>query len=288
MPTPLPASAAPSFGLLIYSDTDNLGDEIQSLAARRFLPRQDYLLDREYLAPFQPDHAGERVRCIMNGWYCHRPDRFGFPASLDPLLTSIHVTPAARLRFAQPDIVDTLRAHGPVGARDRDTLAFLLSLDLEAYFSGCMTLTLPRPDVAPGEHVAVNDVPAAFLGRIAAATMRNLVLTRHQGHPEQSTTMRFAKAEALLRTYASAHAVITTRLHCALPCIAMNTPVLLITTATDRERFAGLLDLVHHCSPEEFLDGRIAWNPDDPPPNPGRHAVIRHDLIRRANRFIAG
>ena len=34
------------YGLVVYKDTDNIGDDILSYAAMRFLPRIDYIIDR--------------------------------------------------------------------------------------------------------------------------------------------------------------------------------------------------------------------------------------------------
>src|SRR5690242_11169019 len=63
-----------TFGLLSYC-TANLGDDMQSIAARRFLPRVDCYVDREALdAPDAPHD--QRLALIMNGWFCHRPDKW--------------------------------------------------------------------------------------------------------------------------------------------------------------------------------------------------------------------
>ena len=147
-------------------------------------------------------------------------------------------------------------------------------------------MTLPRPDVEKSGNVILNDVPPEIIGHVAGKTSKNLLLTRHSGHVEHSPHVRLEKAEALLGAYAAAHAVVTTRLHCAMPCVAMETPVLLLTTAEDQERFAGLHEFVNHCSVADFMSGRIQWDPDIPPANPNRHGIIRHNLIRRATRFV--
>ena len=62
------------YGLLVYIDTENLGDDIQSFAARRFLPRIDYVVDRERLDTFKTE-TDEPVSVIMNAWYMHK--KFG-------------------------------------------------------------------------------------------------------------------------------------------------------------------------------------------------------------------
>jgi hypothetical protein len=61
------------YGLFRYSyaqregywvDEVNIGDYVQSLAAKQFLPKVDTLIERDSTA----DYQGDRVRVIMNGW----------------------------------------------------------------------------------------------------------------------------------------------------------------------------------------------------------------------------
>ena len=53
------------YGLLVFKETDNIGDDIQAYAAERFLPKVDYYIDRESLNVFMPNNQ-ERVAMIMN------------------------------------------------------------------------------------------------------------------------------------------------------------------------------------------------------------------------------
>ena len=43
------------FGLMYYKRTDNIGDDFQTYAARRFLKHVDYYIDREAMNAFIPD-----------------------------------------------------------------------------------------------------------------------------------------------------------------------------------------------------------------------------------------
>src|SRR5688572_10324305 len=81
-----------AFGLLSYAGTNNLGDEVQSLAALRFLPRVDRLVDRDNLSSFE---TAERtpVSVILNGWYGHRPENWPPAPCIRPLLVSVHFSP---------------------------------------------------------------------------------------------------------------------------------------------------------------------------------------------------
>ena len=56
----------------------------------------------------------------------------------------------------------------------------------------------------------------------------------------------FAEAQNLLKMYAKASLVITKRIHCSLPCLAMGTPVILITKKFDKKRFKGLISFFNY------------------------------------------
>src|SRR5690606_16492447 len=57
---------------------------------------------------------------------------------------------------------------------------------------------------------------------------------------------KFEMAENLLKKYAKAKLVITSRIHCALPCLALGTPVIFVNgfdSFVDSCRFDGILEL---------------------------------------------
>lgn len=76
------------YGLLYYKDTDNIGDDIQSYAQSRFLPRIDYMIDREKIEQFIPNKK-EYVCTIMNAWYIHDKYNFNFSPYIYPLFISM-------------------------------------------------------------------------------------------------------------------------------------------------------------------------------------------------------
>ena len=284
------------FGLLAYNNTNNLGDEIQSIAARQFLPATDYYVDREALDAFAPA-PDQEVRLILNGWFCHRPERWPPAPSIRPLLISFHVSQThgmwSGLRptdvFAQDAVRHYLERHGPVGARDLNTLEFLQRLGIDSYFSGCLTLALQRPDVARDHDLVVlNDVPDDVARVIASITKKRVVVTFHNDFERFDIQARFRKAEQLLDLYARAGCVITTRLHGALPCLAYKTPILLIDVAPDQYRFSGLSELVHHCTADAFRALKTDYDVNDPPLNPTNYLQYRTKLYARIVEFVRG
>ena len=118
------------FGILRH-DTDNLGDEIQTIAARQFMPRVDHLVPRE--GSDRPIAGDAPIKLIMNGWFMHHPRSWPPHPRIRPMFISFHVTAAGGLkrlmtRTRPRDLIlgrhlSYLKAHEPIGARDRDTLA---------------------------------------------------------------------------------------------------------------------------------------------------------------------
>lgn len=282
----------PRFALLCYQGTDNIGDEIQSIAARRFLPSVDAYVDREKLNDF--GQGDERFHIILNGWYCHNPETWPPSPKLIPLLTSMHFAPypvgRAKLvpakHLLQGANAEYLKAWGPVGTRDRNSLSLLTEAGIDAYFSGCMTLTLPRPDVEKEDYSAACDVDEEILWKIAGHSKRRIERVSHVGYEHLSREERFRKASELLSFYAKAKSVVTSRIHCALPCLAMGTPVLFIDVGNDGGRFWGLSELFQYRTISDIKEGRINYNIDSPPSNPLHFLPLREAMLYRVTKFV--
>jgi hypothetical protein len=283
------------YALLSYRNTGNLGDEIQSIAARQFLPRVDQLVDRDFLTEATPQ-PGERFGLVLNGWFTHRPENWPPPKQFIPLPISMHLANSthitSRLRVSAQDVildehlVSYLRHWGPVGARDLRTLEQLEAAGVPAYFSGCLTLTLRRdPAVDRRDEIVLIDVPSEVVQLVRASTRRDVVIVTHGEPGMGDPAQRFRRAESLLVRYQNAHCVITSRLHAALPCLGYDTPVLLVCPEADM-RFDGLNQLVRSCSESELLGGRVQFDIDDPPPNDLDYLRFREALGERVTRFV--
>jgi hypothetical protein len=294
----VPQWRRPKYGLLGYRRSGNLGDELQSLAARRFLPYIDCVIDRETMNA-EPWFDRSEVQIILNGWFTHRPENWPPSPRLTPLITSFHLSdeihPQNQRRISAAKVLvegsnlEYLKKHAPIGARDLGTRDLLERHGVESKFSACLTLTLERPrEVMPGDYVCVNDVDAEILAAVRSRTRAPVRQTTHRDRLTIGSRRRMRKADALLRLYAGAKCVITSRLHCALPCLAVGTPVLLVMLRPDTYRFSGLLSLLRHCSREEFLASRVDFNFDRPAPNPTDHLSYRDRLVASCEEFIAG
>lgn len=281
---------------LLTCRTGNIGDHIQSLAAMRLAPRIDEFADRDDLAGFRPTRP---TKLVCNGWLTHRPENFIFHRNVSPLLTSLHICNSPFLgtggsAVSLGDLLinvaamrDQFRLFGPVGARDHTTLGLLRDLGVPAFFSGCLTLTLPRIAEAPRHGaVVLCDVPDAVAGRVAGVTTREVKRISHAGAPDLPPRDALRQAEDVLAFYQGAHLVITTRLHCALPSLAMGVPVILIEPSFEPERFTGLKDLVNILSLESCL-GLTREQIEEPPANPTGHLALRDTLTAQVKDYFS-
>jgi hypothetical protein len=281
-----------NYGLLTYTRTRNVGDDIQSIAAWQFLPKLDALADRDFLSEFRPSSP---TKLIINGWFSHRPMQFDAHEAVIPLFISMHINANAQVSYARrafTDVIrqtrrvrDLLRRHGPVGARDKPTHDFLRSVGIPSYLSGCLTLTLNRaPDVTRCDNIVLVDVPSAIAERVRSLTERPILELKHVLDKFERPPQSFAIAEQALLNYQRAHLIITTRLHVALPSLAFGVPVFLIRDEDD-PRFVPLGSLVHRFTSDEFvhaLSGRLL---DDPPENPSAYLALRNELVARVSEF---
>ena len=285
------------YALLTYSTT-NLGDDIQSLAAAQFLPHVDTLIDRDHLDTYRPQGP---TSLICNGWWTHRPATWPPPPEVRPLLISMHIRDlnAVHAAFTSPRLREFYERHGPVGCRDTDTLKRLQDAGIPSYFSGCLTLSFPRHDgprngrvvfadpFGPGDFARTcANVGDRWWTSIPESIRRDAIVVTHHVVPSCPKDERFTRARALLDTYRQARLVVTNRLHAALPCVAMGTPVVMIEPRHEPARLSGLdhLFTMHRRADAKAGRWHIDWS------EPSTSAVdiepMRRDLIERCRRYI--
>lgn len=269
------------YGLLKYAENSqffNVGDNIQSLAAKQFLPKVDAYINREKLGAYE----GESLKMIMNGWFTHNAAHWVPSEKINPLFVSFHINNTAAPLMLSEQGIAYLKKHEPIGCRDQYTADLLIEKGIKAYFSGCLTLTLDSYKVADserGDDIYIVDplygyttqrkvfrnyrsfLRSILNGKILELGKRQKHLSNiltedllkdaihvNQEPPanKYSNEEKFAMAEELLHKYARAKLVITSRIHCALPCLAMGTPVIFVNgfeTFVDSCRFDGIIDL---------------------------------------------
>lgn len=278
----------------------NIGDYIQALAAKQFLPSVDVMLERE---TDLKDYHNNPVRMIMNGWYMNHPENWPPSEQIKPLFVALRINKCGLPNFLNQKSINYFKKHQPIGCRDTNSANLLQSKGVDAYFTGCLTLTLgykyhskkKNGKVYIVEPYSANAGLMANHKIIALKTFTYLLLhyfsikkitLKKQEHglksmfynayflkeyskvfdykmlvnaeyinqyndniqkeyPSQEDKLNYA--ETLIQKYAEAACVITSRIHCALPCLGLETPVIFVQLKGDSEystaRFGGLINL---------------------------------------------
>jgi hypothetical protein len=149
-----------------------------------------------------------------------------------------------RESLLSPQSVAYLKRLAPSGCRDRATRDLLLKAGVEAFDSHCLTLTFSRRQQAPLDgRVFLVDLPPALRAKLPRQLAERAVVVSHQVQDVYGETIKFQIARRLLSLYREhAELVVTTRLHCALPCLGMGIPVVFLGRRDD-PRFSVLEDL---------------------------------------------
>jgi hypothetical protein len=253
------------FGLLTYdigpSGKFNVGDHIQSLAAKQYLPKLDSMIKREYLNSL---NLKEKTSVIMNGWYTQHPENWPPEELLNPFFVSFHLNSSyAEKILNKQENVQYFKKYEPIGCRDKGTVKYLQKYGIDAYYSSCLTTTLDLKykTVEKNDDILIvdllykddlkqqyKDYPKSIISDIISGnilniqkrekTIRSLIpkeilkkakyLTHTYWGKDYNEEEQFKLGEELLHKYAKAKLVITSRIHVALPCLAFGTPVVFI------------------------------------------------------------
>ena len=228
----------------------NIGDYIQSLAAFQYLPKKCFpiLIDRDTVQYYH----GPKVKLLMNGWYLIKEGNKFTSEQIDPLYLSIHI----RNDIKDQRMIEHLKKYEPIGCRDLNTYELLLNKSIKAFFSSCLTTTLDiiyfKKDSLRNEEIIFTnfkfgylDKADAFIKNLTAYNFTNISYLTHYYSTKISHLERFRIAHSLLKRYANAKLVITTRIHAALPCLALKTPVILVNKKYDKFRYDGIYNLLN-------------------------------------------
>ena len=278
------------YGIVLFKNTCNLGDDIQTYAASKFLPKIDYVLEREELSYFCPNES-EKVKVIMNGWYNHDKTQFLISPFIDPLYVSVH--------FSENDLIlsrgytyldgyakETMSKY-TIGCRDKTTLEVLKEKGYpNAYFSSCLTTTInPIGEKKTEDYIVAVDMNPKIIEHLRKITDLKIIETSHwlcvnpkdsyeerkkkidrfayadeklrkkivEKHANMSFEERMKLVENQLKLYQNAKLVITDRIHVGLPCLGLRTNVLLIYYDYNKDRIETFKELITNCTEEEFL-----------------------------------
>ncbi len=284
------------YAITVFKDSINIGDDIQSYAAMKQLPKVDYFIEREHMNEFIPEDK-KKVKTLINGWYIH--NRYRFPPSpyIIPFFTSCHFSSlddmyGVTTEYMEDYAAEYMRRYEPIGCRDKVTETLLSNNGIKTYRSHCLTLTIPKIEgIKKEKKIILVDVSEKIKEKVKETYDGEIKEITHSLDKNKNSKLsyeeRMNNVENLLKEYQGAEMVITTRLHCALPNLALEVPVLLIFDDNNYDvvsRIGDFRKLLDYCSEEEFLQGGLEKYFIKAPKK--KHLKIRKDLINRIHQFI--
>lgn len=263
------------FGRLVYRYTGctyvekgaiyNIGDNMQTFAVDNLYRRMGVAPEDVININFadMKYYSGEEVILPMAGYASHYKRFNQLPASdkIIPFFIGFEMSDPTC-----DDIVPYLKKHEPIGCRDEATMQLLREKDVEAYVSGCLTITLPRRKEEPVcPKTFFVDISSKLEQFIPDELRDNCEYVKHEGNlntvpmtEDERVEIDRMAMERLERYRNEAGLVVTSRLHAAAPCIALGIPVIVAIDNIDG-RFSWLDKLIPIYDAEHYSE--IDWAP---------------------------
>jgi hypothetical protein len=207
-------------------------------------------------------YNGIECNLLMQAWFgdYSRVRHLPWSDKISPIFLGFHLSSInhTRERFVEEEIYLKMKPYMPIGCRDRGTMKFLRNLGVDAYFSGCLTLTFDKRENEPKNgKIFTVDVAPRVLKRLpkyitdsADDTISHFYYWSHYPVSDEGAKEFENAGRAILNRYRNeAKLVITSKIHAAMPCVAMGIPVVFITDTPKNERFdvlQGILPIYSH------------------------------------------
>ena len=248
--------------MLGYIGSRNIGDYIQTKAVIDMIhPINHKVLDREGLHKFK----GSKIKTIMNGWFMENPKNWPPNNNISPLFISFHINPSAERDLLKPESLNYLKQYEPIGCRDTYTQNLLQKNGIKSYYSSCITTTFnrdkyitnktqPEGIIVIGAFDRLNpSIDFSSIYRLLLSLIKypihklkyllkkisfenhlrnqNIVVKRYQQITKRkisSHNQGLKLANDMLKEIAKSEIIITSRIHAALPALAMGLKVVFI------------------------------------------------------------
>lgn len=243
--------------------TNNIGDDVQSLAMWYFLEYKgfqvDYFIDRDKcdviydknfnrvkISDLQSNNI--KIDLYINCWFTRGVKHFPFADYIIPHFCSLHIPPNYEKKYKLiANNGDYWKKHAPIGTRDQSTLKMFKSHGIDAFFVGCPTLTLDK-SISRFQKLEIPDKKreALIVGSKykTSLNLNKFVLydTRNKKFEKLGVKQRFEYTKQLLERFYNAREIYTNRLHCFLPSYALGVNVKLIEAPKTSEQVPRMLD----------------------------------------------
>lgn len=267
------------YGVIKYRRKErvNIGDSIMLLGIRKLYEKMGINKDDiveiylHNLSCYDGDYVILPIAAWMDDYYMR--NRLPFSPKIIPIFLGIHC-------ISENGVIEALEPYskfGPFGCRDEATMQTLRKNGLDAYIFGCMSFQSVETRKANNQKkIFLVEVPDKLYKYIPNELKENIVEEKHLYDFTDSNIslnraedMELELASSILEKYKNeAKFIVTSRLHCALPCIAMGIPVILLkkNSPFDKRnilfldhRFSAYDKLLHFYRENEYEN--IDWNP---------------------------
>ena len=243
-------------GILGFIGSKNIGDYVQTKAVIDLVGSKNIkILDRENLDKYN-DNV---IQTIINGWFMESPENWPPSEKIKPLFISFHLNPSIETELLKDESIKYFKSHEPVGCRDIYTRDILLEKGINAYYSSCITTTIDRNNYLKSKTQAEGIIVIGAFDRLKPTldykssvklllsifkypfkkidyTLKLSKFNRHlknqnfkiktysqlNKRPIKSHNEGLNLASEMLEKIAESEVMITSRIHAALPALALS------------------------------------------------------------------
>lgn len=233
--------------LSFVSDVPGLADLMKSYQIREHAPiHTEFQHNKVNVIPFNRDFSNNqnlprKTWSIVFGWYMHHnfSKWYDFPLNRNiiPIFLSFHIS---RREILTKEGISYLKKYAPIGCRDWSTVYILSEYGIPAFFSGCVTTTI-------GQIYEQNSNSNGRIANVEAvnAEQSSVPEDRFSNVSPAVRLLDFVSglkaADKILMQYGEYDSIITSRLHCYLPCKSMGKTVSFYPKNWADSRYDGLI-----------------------------------------------
>jgi hypothetical protein len=306
-------------GILGFIGSKNIGDYVQTKAVIDLVGSKNIkILDRENLDKYNDTV----IQTIINGWFMESPENWPPSEKIKPLFISFHLNPSIEKELLKQESIKYFKSHEPIGCRDIYTRDILLEKGVNAYYSSCITTTIDRNNYLKSKTQAEGIIVIGAFDRLKPtldykSSVKLLIsifkypfkkigyslklskFNRHLNNqnfkikrysqltkrPIKSHNEGLNLASEMLEKIAESEVMITSRIHAALPALAMGLKVIFIDQGLDhvnhKHRLSGLINYFTRVNLKDFFMINL-----DNIPAMEKHKVHTQKIKDTINNFL--
>lgn len=224
--------------LLKYNHSDNIGDNIQTLVSKSILEQLNFEVEYLNQEDLNKDNKFKK-KFFVNGFFCFNDygHIFPFNENIQPFFSNLHIELdynkeqiLEKKFFSKKKNLEYFKKFEPIGCRDEESKNILKKYGIKAKNNECITFLLERRSKEEEENakkiifVDIDEfVPVPKKMKKNSEYMTHFLSSAQIYDNEDKLNI----SKKILNYYKkNAKIIITSKFHCAVPCIAMGIPVI--------------------------------------------------------------